>query len=191
MGQARLLNGITLCWLGNGGVAPMPIIIIGGSPGSGKSTLASNLRSRLNAPWVDFGRLREFHLKPDWSDQGPAEESLAFENLLFIVRNYFRHGYANVLVDDLKDIRVRQIPAVLTDVPFRILTLVVGTDQELRERIVKRNAGWKHVDGAVEWNRSVISRPTVAGEYKIDTASKSPSHVVDEAIRILHAVSPA
>ena len=57
------------------------VIVIGGAPGTGKSTLARALRNLLNAPWIEFGRLREFHLKPDWSDQSEAEESMAFENL--------------------------------------------------------------------------------------------------------------
>src|SRR5687768_4894450 len=99
------------------------LIVIGGAPGSGKSTLAAELRSQLQGPWIDFGRLREFHLRNDWSDQSEEEESMTFENLLYILRNYLRYGFSNIIVDDLRDHRVQQIPSLMNGVPLHILTL--------------------------------------------------------------------
>ena len=68
-------------------------IVIGGAPGCGKSTLAAQLRALLRGPWIDFGRLRKFHLERDWSNEGHEEEAMTFENLSSIIRNYIRHGY--------------------------------------------------------------------------------------------------
>src|SRR5688500_6795109 len=117
------------------------LIVIGGSPGAGKSTLAAHLRAQLGGPWIDFGRLREFHLNADWSDQSAAEEQMTFENLVYIIRNYLQHGYSSIIVDDLRDHRIQQIPAVLADTDFRILTLVTQDDDELSARITTRNDG--------------------------------------------------
>src|SRR4029077_933917 len=118
----------------------------GGAPGCGKSTLAMQLRSALRGPWIDFGRLREFHLDRDWSNQSADEETMTFENLQSIIRNYVRHGYHNIIVDDLQDHRIRQLPHILHDVRFQIMTLIVSDPSELRRRIVSRNDGWKDAD---------------------------------------------
>src|SRR3954467_2408337 len=102
------------------------LIVIGGAPGCGKSTLAMQLRALLRGPWIDFGRLREFHLERDWTNQSAEEEAMTFENLLSIIRNYIRHGYRNIIADDLQDHRIQQVPIALHDVPLRIVTLVVS-----------------------------------------------------------------
>jgi broad-specificity NMP kinase len=158
------------------------LIIIGGAPGCGKSTLAAQLRGLLRGPWIDYGRLREFHLEHDWSNQSREEEAMTFENLLVIIRNYIRHGYTSIIVDDLRDHRVQQVPSVLGDVSFRIVTLVISDPAELRRRIEARNEGWKDTEAAVAWNQRVMERPCVAGECKIDVTDKSPGAVLDEVL---------
>lgn len=166
------------------------VIVIGGAPGVGKSTLAAALRERLQAPWIDFGRLREFHLRPDWSNQSPQEESMAFENLLAILRNYARHGYRNVLVDDLRDHRVQQVAERLAGLDVRTVTLVLGDDVELRRRVRTRDDGWTDAEAAVAWNRAVVARPAVVGETKMDVTHLSPVCLVDEACRVLGLTVP-
>lgn len=163
------------------------VIVIGGAPGSGKSTLAAGLKADLRGPWIDFGRLREFHLERDWSDEGPDEEAMTFANLVFILRNYIDNGYRNVLVDDLRDFRIQQAPAVLADLDLRIVTLVVSDDDELRRRILVRNDGWNDAERAVKWNHAVIERYRVEGEHRIDTAGRLPGEVAAAALEVIRA----
>jgi broad-specificity NMP kinase len=161
------------------------LIVVGGAPGCGKSTLASQLRARLRGPWIDFGRLREFHLEPDWSNQSPEEEAMAFDNLICIIRNYLRHGYSNIIIDDLQDHRVQQITSVLHDVPVRIVTLILSDPTELSRRIRSRGDGWKDTEAAVAWNQRVVERACVNHERKIDVTGKSPLAVFAEVLKIL------
>lgn len=89
------------------------LLVVAGAPGSGKTTIARLLHAELDGAFIDLGHLREFHLDNEWSNASPREEGMAFENLLYIVRNYFRHGYAPVIVTDLRDFRVQEMPVHL------------------------------------------------------------------------------
>src|SRR5262245_3740151 len=108
------------------------VIVMAGAPGCGKSTLAAALRARLKCPWIDFGRLREFHLERDWSNATDTEEAMTFENLISMTRNYICHGYEHVIIDDLRYPRALEMPGMLADVPVKLLTLVMSDPAELK-----------------------------------------------------------
>jgi broad-specificity NMP kinase len=162
------------------------LIVIAGSPGSGKTTLATSLKDKFASPWVDYGRLREFHLDQEWKKADDKEEQLTFENLLFIVRNYLKHGYKNVIVDDLRDFRIQQIPEEFKNSDYIILSLVAN-DAEIEKRITARNDGWKSVPDAQAWNNSLKNRVAVANEHRIDTVGKTPEEVLNEALGFIEA----
>ena len=159
--------------------------MIGGSPGSGKSTLARMLYERRGCPWIDYGHLRQFHLLPDWSNQSKEEEQLTFENLTFIVRNYWRYGYPEVLLDDLRDHRIVQLPSCFPEARVDTITLFLSDPDALRMRIAMRNDGWKYEELAIEWNRAVQLRPPVRGEVKLDVTSLTPEEVLLRANEVL------
>ena len=161
------------------------LLVIGGSPGSGKSTVCELLRAELASPFIEFSSLRQFHLDQEWKSQSAEEESMAFENLIYIVRNYVRHGWSKVIVTDLRDFRVVQIPDAFGDLDYLIATLVVDTDDEIAHRIQSRNEGWKDVEGAVSWNRQVRSREPVKGECKIASSHGDPRMTVEAIMGLL------
>jgi hypothetical protein len=134
---------------------------------------------------IDFGKLREFHLLRDWSDQSAVEEELAFENLVFVVRNYLRRGYAHVIVEDLKDFRVVQMAEVFAEVKPAIVTLVLRNEAELRRRVAERDLGWKDGDGAAAINAQIRERGEVRGERKIEVGGKTVEEVGEEAMGVM------
>ena len=100
------------------------LIVISGSPGSGKHTVAALLREKIGfPPHVDLGHIREFHLDRAWTLANETEEAMSFKTLEFITKNYLENGYRNIIVTDLQDFRVRQIPEIFAGKDLRIITL--------------------------------------------------------------------
>ena len=163
------------------------LIIIGGAPGTGKSTLAGLLKADLGSVWIDFGMLRQLHLDADWSNTSEEEHEMAFENLVFVLRNYLSYGYRDVIVDDLQDWRIADLAEAFDDRDCRIVTLLLNDVDEHRRRIESRNAGWRDVERAVAWNREVTDRMRLAHETRIDTSRLGPREVANRVIDLVGA----
>ncbi len=162
-------------------------IVIAGAPGSGKTTVSESLHQQFDSVLIDFGALRVFHLDPAWAKANAQEEQMAFENLLYILQNYARHGYQQVLINDLRDHRVQQLPTVLHGYDLRIITLVVTQDAVLADRVrnPQRDSGFRDVAAALAWNRAVLARPTVPNETKLDNTNLSPEETVAQILALL------
>lgn len=156
------------------------LIFINGAPGTGKSTTAELLQKELDSPYIDFGNLRIFHLKRDWSNQSGEEEEMSFENLIYILKNYIKRKYTNVIVTDLRDYRTKQIPQLFSETEYIIFTLVVSDDAILKKRVLNetRDSGYKDFEKAIEWNRREIDRPTLQNEIKIDNTNLPADNVL-------------
>lgn len=163
------------------------LLVVAGAPGSGKTTIARLLHAELGGAYIDFGYLREFHLDNGWSNASPREEAMAFENLLYVIRNYFRHGYAPVIVTDLLDFRVQEIPVHFRHDDFVIATLVVHDDAELKRRVLipERDSGYRDFASSLAWNRSLIERPAVQNEVKIDNTLTDPAGAVGRILALV------
>jgi len=107
------------------------------------------LYATLQSPYIDFGDVRNFHLDDEWSNQSLREEQMSFENLVYILKNYVRYGYKNVILNDLKDFRVQQISELFAEHDYLIATLVIESDDELAARIKNRNSGFINVERAL------------------------------------------
>ena len=164
------------------------LIVIAGAPDSGKTTVSQLLHEKLNSVYIEMGCIRQFHLGWEWNKASPREESMAFENLLFIVRNYFRYGYNNVIVTDLEDSRVEQIPIHFAHDNYIIASLVVHDDDELKRRVLlpERDSGYRDYASAIAWNRDLIERPAVRNELKIDNTEPQPEKVVKQILALIN-----
>ena len=160
------------------------LIVIAGAPGSGKTTVADLLHGTLESPYIDFGYIREFHLDREWKNQSPREEQMSFENLVYILKNYICYGYKNIIVTDLQDFRVQQIPELFAEHSYLIATLVITSDNELALRIRNRNDGFRDAQRALAWNKEIQERPLVAGEHRIDNTHNEPKRTVDIILQI-------
>ena len=164
------------------------LLFIGGAPGSGKTTVSKLLHEIFQSVMIDFGTLREFHLDNLWTKESEKEEQMTFENLIFILKNYIRNGYRNVIINDLKDFRIEQIPQAFADEDYLIVTLIVHDDAELRARILNptRDSGWRDVERALAWNQAVIERPLVRNEYKLDNTLNTPEETAQKIINLIN-----
>lgn len=162
-------------------------IFIAGAPGSGKSTLAQRLQERLGSPCFEFGWIPEFRLPGP--DSQAREEALSFENLTFVVKNYVRHGYRNIIVTDLNDIRFREIPRRFARYRYVILTLVVTDDEVLKRRVLNetRSSAYRDYDAALRHNRLIRARDLLPNEYRVDNTNQGVEETVEEALQILEA----
>lgn len=163
-------------------------IFIAGSPGTGKTTIVKLLQEKLQSPSVDFGNIREFHLDREWKKASEKEESMSFENLVYLLKNYPKHGYTNVIVNDLQDFRVEQIPNIFKDNKYLIVSLIVTDDEELTKRVLteSRDSGFRDVEKALAWNKHIQERKQLPNEHKIDNTHNNPHETMDKILSLLN-----
>lgn len=161
-------------------------IIISGAPGSGKTTIAKLLKEKLDSPYIDFGWLREFHLDRAWNQASEKEENMSFENLTYILKNYIKNNYNNVIVTDLTDEKIKKIPELFSDTDFIIISLMIDNDVELQKRVLgERDSGFKNAEAAILWNQKLKIRTSLANEHKIDNSHNKPEVTVEQIISLL------
>ncbi len=162
-------------------------IFIAGSPGTGKTTISNLLQKKLDSPLIDFGNLRVFHLDREWSNANEREEQMSFENLTFILKNYAKHGYKNVIINDLLDFRVLQLGEIFKDSKYIILSLFVDNDKELKNRVLDstRDSGFRNHEEALRWNKNLQQRELQANEFRIDNSHNNPEQTVQEITEVL------
>src|SRR3989344_3925986 len=84
-------------------------IIILGAQGSGKTTLAKLLKKKLDSVHIDYDWIRDFHLNQGWKNTSSDEEEMSFENLVFILKNYAKHNYKNVIISGFTEYSIERI----------------------------------------------------------------------------------
>jgi len=166
-----------------------PLIVIAGAPGSGKSTVIKRLHQHFQSVLIEFSDFRVLHLDPEWHKASPSEEAMSFENLVFALRNYLKHGYSHILLTDLEDERVQQIPSLFKPQEFMIVTLVLSDEAEHKRRVLDpdRDSGYRDYQKAIAWNKAIMDRQPVTNEYRLDTTNLSSEAVSQRIIDLIAA----
>jgi len=163
----------------------MGIIVVHGSPGNGKTTISKKLHEMLEAPWFEFGWIPEFaKLNPHNKILPKEEEQLAFENLVLVSKNYIKHGFENVILSDLNDARMLDIPMQFGEVHYIIITLFSERDDVITDRILTRDNGndYKNFEESIATNKKIIGRALLPNEYRIRSDNQTVEAITAQII---------
>ena len=166
-------------------MSTVDLIVVAGAPGVGKSTLCAKLKSDLGSLCLEFGNFRSPHLDPLWAEANEDEHDMAFENLVYVINNYLRHGYGPVILTDLVDERLADICTVFSSRELHIFTLVLRDEGEHRRRLATRTSGFRDQKRAVVWNRNLLSRPLYNREVRIDVTDRDPTDIASRIEELL------
>lgn len=157
-------------------------IFIAGAPGSGKSSVAKVLQEKLNCPLFEFGWIPEFRNTGTKTIPYVEEESLAFENLVLVAKNYAKHGFKNVIITDLNNNYIEQLPSIFSDYDFAIYTLRVQDNETLKQRVLEgsRSSEYRDWEKALEINDLLQNRLAFRNEIFIDVGEQSVGDIADQ-----------
>ncbi len=157
-------------------------IFIAGAPGSGKSSVAKTLQEKLNCPLFEFGWIPEFRNTGTKTIPYAEEESLAFENLVLVAKNYAKHGFKNVIITDLNNDYIEQLPKIFSNYDFKIYTLRLQDKETLKQRILEgsRTSEYRDWEKALEINELLRNRPAFQNEVFIEVDGRSIESVADQ-----------
>lgn len=166
----------------------MQIIIMHGSPGNGKTTMANKLHEYFKSPWFEFGWIPEFNnLNPHTEMSFKDEEEMTFETLTIVIRNYMKHGFENLILSDLNDVRLLEIPAVFHDFDYIIFTLFSEEDDVIKNRILTRDNGneYRNYDESIKLNRIIKKRKRLPNEFRLRSDNQTPDELLKQIVEII------
>ena len=162
-------------------------IFVFGSQGSGKTTLARILKEKLHSVHIDYDWIRDFHLDKDWKNVSPTEEQMSFENLLFLLKNYARHSYKNVIVGGFTEEGISSILDNLGDYKNIVISLYLNDDEVLKQRVMTetRDSGFRDYAQSIELNKRIRDVLHYPNEHKIDNTHQIPEETANQVMDIL------
>ena len=162
-------------------------IFIAGAPGSGKSSVAAALQHKLGTPLFEFGWIPEFRNTGSRIITYKEDESLAFENLTLVLKNYAKHGFKNILITDLENKRIAQLKDVFDGFDFVIATLRLPDEEQLKKRVLKesRTSEYRNWKESLSINQHLLARNEFPHEHFIDVRNESIDDIAQSIIRLI------
>jgi len=163
------------------------IIFINGAPGTGKTTICRLLKEKLNSPFIDYDWIKGFHLNTNWTNKSEKEDKMSFENLKFIIKNYLKNKYKNIILTSLNEKHVDKLIKTFPKLRYTLLTLVVNDDEKLKKRVLieSRDSGWRNYKESIKLNKMIKERNPFKNEVKIDNTRNSPNKTVKEILKLV------
>jgi len=164
------------------------LIVVHGAPGNGKTTVSKKLHEILRSPWFEFGWIPEFaNINPHTKILPRLEEQIAFENLVLVAKNYMRHGFKNIILSDLQDVRMLDIHGNFAEHSYIIVTLFSESDDVIKTRILGRDNGndYKNFEQSIGINKLVKNRNPLPNEYRIRSDNQSVDDIVAQVLEII------
>ncbi len=163
-------------------------IFILGAQGSGKTTISKLLKEKLNSPYLDLDWIRGIHLNNDWSNISDSEEKMSIENFVFLLKNYVKHKYNNIIVCGFTPDNVEQIiNEKLNDYKSIVITLTLNDDEVLKNRVLNesRDSGFRDYKESIKFNKMLRDELSFSNEHKIDNTNQTPEQSIKEIESIL------
>jgi adenylate kinase family enzyme len=162
-------------------------IFILGAQGAGKTTVARLLKEKLKSVYVDFDWVRDFHLDAGWTNISEVEERMSWENLLFLLKNYTKYNYKNIIVGGFTDNNIVRILSELKEYKNMVITLYVTDDEVLKQRVLNpsRDSGFRDYEKSIQLNKELKDELHFSNEYKIDNTHPNPQDTVNQIINII------
>ncbi len=163
------------------------IIFISGTPGIGKTSIGRMLKEKLKSPYIDLAWLRSYHLDSKWKNANNKEEKMSLSNLRFIIRNYLKNGYKNIVITDLRSKSREKLVKSFSNTNYLIIKLIINDDKELKKRVLteSRDSGWRDYEKSIKLNKTIKERDLLENEVEIDNTHNSPNKTVKEILRHL------
>lgn len=161
-------------------------IFLLGSQGSGKTTIARLLKEKLGAPHIDYDWIRGIHMNKDWSNTSDKEAKMSFENLVFLLKNYKKNNYENVIVSGFSRQDIDKILNEFKDDKYIVITLFLTDDEILKQRVLteSRDSGFRDFEQSIQFNER-LKELKLPNEQKIDNTHKTPEETANQIIGFL------
>ncbi len=163
-------------------------IFILGAQVAGKTTLARFLKEKLNSPHIDFDWVRDMHLNKGWTNTSGNEEEMSIENLVFLLKNYAKHDYKNVIVGGFTEKNIEKILHEFKDYKNFVLTLYLSDDEVLKKRVLteSRDSGFRDFEESIRFNKKLREELHFPNEQKIDNTNQTPDETANQVVEIIN-----
>lgn len=162
-------------------------IFLLGSQGSGKTTIARLIKEKLGAAHIDYDWIRDIHLNKNWSNASDTEEKMSFENLIFLLKNYKKHNYENVIVGGFTEDNIEKILNEFKNDKFIVITLFLTDEKALKQRVLtkSRDSGFRDFEQSIQFNKRLREDLKFPNEQKIDNTNKTPEETANQITEIV------